>query len=153
MGRYGPAPKNTDSAVNILLDVVGDQSGKQYRMDHYATRYPTNVVDIADFLVRLACASSPSSHLLLFHLRAPAAADLQNTSLALPSTRVIPPILHYSAGEPFTKYEMCLVFARILGLPHAHIIADAEPPNVRPPLLSTIHPTPHARCGENLNES
>ncbi|KAI0370538.1 NAD-P-binding protein [Pilatotrama ljubarskyi] len=98
---YGPAPKNSDSAVNILLDVVSDQSGKQYKMDHYATRYPTNVLDIADFLVRLS---------------------------TLPHSRVIPPILHYSAGEPFTKYEMCLVFARILGLPHSHIIADAEPP-------------------------
>ena len=41
--------------MNILLDVVADQSGKRYKMDHYATRYPTNVVDIADFLVRLAC--------------------------------------------------------------------------------------------------
>lgn len=38
--------------MNILLDVVEDQSGKQYKMDHYATRYPTNVEDIAGFLVR-----------------------------------------------------------------------------------------------------
>ncbi|KZT03733.1 NAD(P)-binding protein [Laetiporus sulphureus 93-53] len=98
---YGPAPKNADSAVNILLDVVTDQSGKQYKMDHYATRYPTNVLDIADFLVRLS---------------------------SLPHTLAIPPILHYSAGEPFTKYEMCLEFSRILGLPHSHIIPDAEPP-------------------------
>ena len=51
---YGPAPQNADSAINVLLDVVQDQSGKRYTMDHYATRYPTNVVDIADFLVRLA---------------------------------------------------------------------------------------------------
>lgn len=38
------------------------------------------------------------------------------------------PILHYSSPEPFTKYEMCLVFAKILGLPHSHIIPDAEEP-------------------------
>lgn len=44
---------------------------------------------------------------------------------------MIPPILHYSGGEPFTKYEICLIFARILGVPHAHIVADAEPPKVR----------------------
>ncbi|RPD75681.1 NAD(P)-binding protein [Lentinus tigrinus ALCF2SS1-7] len=98
---YGPAPKNSDSAVNFLLDIVADQSGRTYKMDHYATRYPTNVLDIADFLVRLS---------------------------GLPASRVIPPILHYSAEEPFTKYEMCLIFARILGVPHAHIVADAEPP-------------------------
>jgi hypothetical protein len=51
--RYGPAPKNSDSAINILLDIVADQSGKTYKMDHWAQRYPTNVVDIANFLVRL----------------------------------------------------------------------------------------------------
>jgi len=51
--RYDPAPKNSDTAINVLLDVVQDQSGKTYKMDHYATRYPTNVEDISNFLVRL----------------------------------------------------------------------------------------------------
>lgn len=96
---YGPAPKNSDSAVNVLLDIVGDQSGKQYKMDHYATRYPTNVEDIAGFLVR-----------------------------AIGHKKQLPPILHYSGDEPFTKYEMCLVFAKILGLSHDHIIPDTHPP-------------------------
>ncbi|KAF9010007.1 hypothetical protein BDQ17DRAFT_1397490 [Cyathus striatus] len=96
---YGPAPKNSDSAINILLDVVQDQSGKTYKMDHYATRYPTNVVDIANFLLRLTKLKKP-----------------------------LPLILHYSAEEPFTKYEICLVFAKILGLPHNHIIPDDQPP-------------------------
>lgn len=56
--RYGPTPNNGDSAINVLVDIVSDQSGKTYNMDHYATRYPTNVLDIADFLVRLTCRSS-----------------------------------------------------------------------------------------------
>jgi S-adenosylmethionine synthetase len=56
--RYGPAPSNADSAVNILLDVVRDQSGKKYTMDHYQTRFPTNVLDIASFLARLASMNS-----------------------------------------------------------------------------------------------
>jgi len=98
---YGPAPLNADSAVNILVDVVRDQSGKKYTMDHYQTRFPTNVLDIASFLVRLA---------------------------KRPKSAPLPPIIHYSTEEPFTKYEICLVFARILGLPHAHIIPDAGPP-------------------------
>jgi len=97
---YGPSPKNSDSAINVLLDVVEDQSGKIYKMDHYATRYPTNVLDIAQFLVRLSGYKKP-----------------------------IPPMLHYSGAEPFTKYEICLVFAKILGLPHGHIVPDAEPPS------------------------
>lgn len=84
---YGPAPNNTDSAVNILVDVVRDQS-KQSSMDDYAIRYPTNVLDIASFLVRLT--------------------DLSYDDL--------PPILHYSANESFTKYQMCKIFADILGL-------------------------------------
>ncbi|THH06017.1 hypothetical protein EW145_g4379 [Phellinidium pouzarii] len=105
---YGPAPKNSDTAVNILIDVVEDQSGKQYKMDHYATRFPTNVVDIAAFLPTGIVPPPPS---------APSALQ-----------KPIPPVLHYSASEPFTKYEMCLVFAQLLGLSHAHIVADAEVP-------------------------
>ena len=73
-------------------------------MDHYATRYPTNVIDIAAFLVRLAGAHAASP---------------------------LPPILHYSAAEPYTKYEICLILAQLSQpkpLDHAHIIPDeAEP--------------------------
>lgn len=36
--------------------------------------------------------------------------------------------MHYSAGEPFTKYEMCLIFSKILGLSHEHIVADSAAP-------------------------
>ena len=106
--------------MNILLDVVADQSGKQYKMDHYATRFPTNVLDIADFLVRLTSACSS----VIF------GPTLTSQFVDVAPTRAIPPILHYSAAEPFTKYEMCLVFAKILGVPHGHIIPDAEPPKV-----------------------
>jgi len=135
--RYGPAPKNSDSAVNILLDVVEDQSGKHYNMDHYATRYPTNVVDIASFLVRLSGASLPL--FVLFSSNAYVCPGLKKDPL--------PPIIHYSAAEPFTKCEaplsvylffslsadscadeMCLIFSQILSLPHAHIVPDAEAP-------------------------
>jgi hypothetical protein len=41
----------------------------------------------------------------------------------------LPSIIHYSAGEPFTKYEICLIFAQILGLDHGHIIPQPEPPS------------------------
>ncbi|KZP33704.1 NAD(P)-binding protein [Athelia psychrophila] len=96
---YGPAPHNSDSAINILLDVVQDQSGKAYKMDHYATRYPTNVIDIANFLARLSALTT------------------------------IPKILHYSAAEAFTKYEMCQIFGKILGVPIGHIKADSTAPS------------------------
>lgn len=119
--RYGPTPSNAESAVNILLDVVQDQSGKKYTMDHYQTRFPTNVVDVAGFLVRLASMDHlsldiPGAHFFL--IREP----------EKPRCARLPPVIHYSAEEPFTKYEICLVFARILGVPHAHIIPDVGPP-------------------------
>ena len=120
--RYGPAPSNADSSVNILLDVVQDQSGKQYRMDHYQTRFPTNVLDIANFLVRLARKAAPFftvAFLFIFSF---------TWDSERPSDAPLPPVIHYSAEEPYTKYEICLVFARILSLPHAHIIPDAGPP-------------------------
>jgi S-adenosylmethionine synthetase len=44
------------------------------------------------------------------------------------SNNPLPRVLHYSADEPFTKYEICLVFAKILGVPHSHIIPDPNPP-------------------------
>ncbi|KAF6744720.1 hypothetical protein DFP72DRAFT_1018595 [Ephemerocybe angulata] len=97
---YGPAPKNSDSAINVLLDIVQDRSGKKYTMDHYATRYPTNVIDIANFLLRLTEVKAP-----------------------------IPKVLHFSGDEPYTKYEICLVFAKILGVPHDHINPNANAPS------------------------
>jgi len=120
--RYGPAPSNSDSAVNILLDAVRDQSGKKYTMDHYQTRFPTNVLDIAGFLVRLASMN-------IFPLSsAISQVDFVLCNPERPKSAPLPPVIHYSAEEPFTKYEICLVFARILGLPHTHIIPDAGPP-------------------------
>lgn len=53
---------------------------------------------------------------------------IQPGSPERPRGAPLPPIIHYAAEEPFTKYEICLVFARILNLPHAHIIPDAGPP-------------------------
>ena len=44
------------------------------------------------------------------------------------SARPLPHIIHYSGAEPFTKYEICLIFSQILGVPHAHIVPDADPP-------------------------
>ena len=37
-----------------LTAVVEDQSGKEYKMDHYQVRFPTNVSDIGRVLYDLA---------------------------------------------------------------------------------------------------
>ena len=63
----------------MLTAVVEDQSGKEYHMDHYQVRFPTNVSDIGRVLVDLTRKSilalvadsrieqtPPGDHALLF---------------------------------------------------------------------------------------
>lgn len=47
--RYGPVEENSESAVNILIDVV--KARKQVKMDDWSPRYPTNVQDVARVLL------------------------------------------------------------------------------------------------------
>ena len=56
--RYGPVEANNESAINILIDVVRAQ--KKVNMDHWSTRYPTHVQDVARVLVDVGalCGSS-----------------------------------------------------------------------------------------------
>ena len=110
--------------------MIQDQSGKIYKMDHYQTRYPTNVVDIANFLVRLTGAFSLArlDSISPRRLSFMEICFYNSSYTALPCSKPIPPILHYSAPEPFTKYEICLIFARMLHLPHKHIVPESEPP-------------------------
>ncbi|RSH91279.1 hypothetical protein EHS25_009578 [Saitozyma podzolica] len=101
---YGRVEYNAESAVNLLQDVVQDQSGKEYKMDHYQIRFPTNVEDVARVLYDLA------------HLDKP-----------------LPPILHYaSPAPPMTKYDMTVIIAKHLGLPIEHIKSDAQRPVIKP---------------------
>lgn len=101
---YGKTEYNGESAVNLLQDVVEDQSGKEYKMDHYQVRFPTNVEDVARVLV-----------------------DLTHLSTPLPS------ILHYSSPAPaMTKYDMTRTIAESLGLPIKHVIPDTNRPVSKP---------------------
>jgi len=92
---YGPVKTPSDSAINILEEIVRDQSGKVYKMDDWQVRYPTNVLDVAAFLRRLVELNKPLS-----------------------------PTIHYTAPHAFTKYTLCLSFAQLLSLPHSHITPD-----------------------------
>ncbi|KAL7422259.1 hypothetical protein Q5752_002905 [Cryptotrichosporon argae] len=97
---YGRTTYNAESAVNIIVDVVKDQSGKQYKMDHYQIRNPTNVEDVARVLYDLA------------HLE-----------------QQLPPVLHYrSPGPPLTKYDMTRIIGAALGLPIAHVVPQPDKP-------------------------
>ena len=77
------------------------------------------------------------SHERTGHCRFPSTPDLwvlavyllPPLSNSLDLQRPLPTIIHYSAGEPFTKYEMCLIFAQLLELPHDHIVPQSTPPS------------------------
>jgi len=98
---YGPTRENADTAINVLIDVV--QGSKATKMDDYAIRYPTNVLDVADFIVKLISHNSPSG--------------------------ALPPILHFTSPKSYTKYDICLILARILSKSHDHIEPETHPAN------------------------
>jgi sorting nexin-1/2 len=88
--RYGKTESNDESAVNILLDALTtSSSSKPKKMDANAVRYPTSVSDVAKAL-SLLCKKYAATN------------------------ESIPPMLHFSAMEAMTKYDMCLVMARSL---------------------------------------
>jgi len=100
---YGLYDKTGESFVNRLLGIIESRSGGNNKVDHYQTRYPTNVFDVGRFLVKL---------------------------IAL-EKRPLPRIIHFSAPEPFTQYEMALLFSVLLGLPASHIVPEATDPQFR----------------------
>ncbi|KZT60889.1 NAD dependent epimerase/dehydratase [Calocera cornea HHB12733] len=101
---YGPVKTPSDSAINVLEEVVRDQSGRVYGMDDWQVRYPTNVLDVAAFLVRLVELQKP-----------------------------LPPIIHFTAPAAYSKYTLSLAFGRLLSLPTAHIRPEKPDESAPPP--------------------
>ncbi|KAG0238507.1 hypothetical protein BGW41_008158 [Actinomortierella wolfii] len=99
---YGETEYNGESAVNVLIDQVKNNE-KTVAMDHYAIRYPTNVADVARVIKDLAVR-----------------VRLEKVFIS--------GILHFSAEEKFTKYEMCEVIGRALGTSIDHLQANAVAP-------------------------
>ena len=98
---YGKAENPKESAVNVLMDVLKSQEkGVRIRMDDWAKRYPTNIEDVARVCVDVA-----TKHLDGGRLR-------------------LPQILQFSSEEEYTKYEICQLFAEIMGLPLDDIVSD-----------------------------
>ncbi|KAJ2737973.1 hypothetical protein GGI20_006347, partial [Coemansia sp. BCRC 34301] len=102
---YGPAEYAAESAVNVLIDVV--KSATKTKMDAWQARYPTCTLDVARVLV-----------------------DLSEISAGTVGEGVAG-VFHLSAAEKMTKYGMCQVFARILGMTDSlqHIIPVTEKPS------------------------
>ncbi|BGP24566.1 dTDP-4-dehydrorhamnose reductase [Rhodotorula toruloides] len=84
---YGKAEKHSESAINVLVDSVRKAAaGQPVKMDDWATRYPTNVTDVARVLVDLAAKSTSTQ---------------------------LPPILNFSAQQLYTKYTISLLFSKL----------------------------------------
>ncbi|KAI8822412.1 uncharacterized protein EV422DRAFT_523923 [Fimicolochytrium jonesii] len=99
---YGPTEYDSESAVNILLEIIKN-TAKTVDMDDFQARYPTNVEDIAKVL-------------------------RQMTERAVFKKEALSGVFHYSAPEKMTKYQICAVFANILSLPIDHLKPIREAP-------------------------
>ncbi|KAL1982075.1 hypothetical protein VTN96DRAFT_1788 [Rasamsonia emersonii] len=103
---YGPAEKNSESAVNVLLDAVekARDPNAGVKVDDWAQRYPTNTEDVGrvcnDIAVR--------------YIR-------QKDQI-----KSLPKILQFSSEDRMTKYEICEKFAQILAVPIPGMIRNQE---------------------------
>lgn len=103
---YGHAETNAESAVNVLVDAVwkAQEQGADVKMDNWSLRYPTNTEDVARVLV-----------------------DIAARYLVAGEARVaMPRVLQFSSEDRFTKFQMCQLFAEILGLPLDGMTATGE---------------------------
>ncbi|KAJ3076699.1 hypothetical protein HDU98_001161 [Podochytrium sp. JEL0797] len=99
---YGDVEFFGESAVNLLVPIVLDQS-KKVIMDDFQARYPTNVDDIAKALSQLALLSQTNP--------------------------TIKGIYHFCAKEKMTKYGMCSIIAEALGgvdISHLEPLREAD---------------------------
>ncbi|KAI8054513.1 hypothetical protein BDF22DRAFT_618878 [Syncephalis plumigaleata] len=90
---YGLVTYPSESSINVLEEIV-----RVITMDHEATRYPTNVDDVARVCFDI-----------IEYLK-------QNGS-----TSQMPNILHFSASEPMTKYDICVMLGELMNKPITHI--------------------------------
>lgn len=103
---YGTAEKPKESAINVLMDSVWKAQEKDAKiiMDDWAQRYPTNTEDVGRVCF-----------------------DLVNRYLAAGDAKSnMPRILHFSSENRYTKFEICQLFAEIMGLPLEGIQANKE---------------------------
>ncbi|KAE8221791.1 hypothetical protein CF319_g4905 [Tilletia indica] len=121
-GRTAPG-QNDESAVNVLLDAVRPPSDptKKKKMDAYAVRYPTNVEDVARVLADLV--------------------KTYTSSLTTEAPMNVPGILHFSATEAMSKYDMSMIFTRLTNALGGQASADhLEPEYEIDPLAATSRP-------------
>lgn len=125
---YGEAEKPEESAVNVLMNAVWKVQQKDtiIDMDHWALRYPTNTEDVG----RVCQGMSPNDSLgdlllvnIILHILITYApmfnfiADIAAKYLSTSDKESLPTTFQFSSEDKYTKYEICQLFAEIMGLP------------------------------------
>ncbi|KAF5133233.1 Methionine adenosyltransferase 2 subunit beta [Metarhizium anisopliae] len=146
---YGHAETPAESAVNVLMDSVwkAQTEGANIKMDHWAVRYPTNTEDIGRVLI------IPTTHMArfkqytanlncaLYDLVHDPKREVVNmaTKEFFPDIaakyldangpdhrKALPSIVQFSSEDKMTKYEICQLFGKIMGLDTSNIEANAQ---------------------------
>ncbi|KAF7508449.1 hypothetical protein GJ744_009302 [Endocarpon pusillum] len=99
--------KNSESAVNVLMDMLwkAQEANALINMDDWAQRYPTNTEDVGRVCKDMA----------ELYLKTPPA-ERNN----------LPTILQFTSEDRLTKYQICEIFAEIMGLPMGGLKANKE---------------------------
>ncbi|KAF9980537.1 Methionine adenosyltransferase 2 subunit beta [Modicella reniformis] len=120
---YGPTLYNGESAVNALIDSVKEAKSS---MDHYAIRYPTNGNQNAHERCPQSMHIDTDAQFMYInhaiYIVADVARVIKDLSIKVREEKVfISGVLHFSADEKYTKYEMCQVVAEALGASVDHL--------------------------------
>ena len=110
-GHIQPEGNNQESAINVLMDALWKSQDlkpeqPKTKMDDWALRYPTNTEDVARICLDI----------IKLYMSATHTADGER----------LPPILQFSSEDKYTKFEICQVFAEIMGLSMDGMVADKD---------------------------
>jgi S-adenosylmethionine synthetase len=115
-GHVEPEGNNKESAVNVIMDALWKSQDKldapdaeKVKMDDWALRYPTNTEDVGRVCVEI------SKH----YLGVLATGNVQ-------AKMDLPFILQFSSEDKMTKYEICQVFAEIMGLSMDGVVPEKD---------------------------
>ncbi|KAJ9093049.1 hypothetical protein QFC21_006540 [Naganishia friedmannii] len=152
---YGEVEFNSETAVNIFVDVIEDQSGKTYKSTYREFPFFSTITCITSaYTCAVACCSfsGPLCCTIPYmrgrrrasNVRSRPCVSLFSHSPSAPATahdpppsptdhsKALPPIVHFSSQKGLTKYEMTRLIASFLQQPIEQVIPDTTDPAMLP---------------------